>query len=210
MPQATNQPPTYAWPRFWIPLGGALDLSDAGFLSDPSNSHGPDRPVTLAALEGRRSLALLGEPGIGKSTTLKEEADRIEALSKDGVLQSSYVDLRSFSSEAFLFQRVFENEKMTRWKSDALTSFSISTAWTRRSCASTSSPTSSPRNCRTFRRTVSRSASPAAPPSGRPKLSGARSRTSSVSRREPSSSRPCDVPTSSRHWMPTAFHPRTS
>ena len=117
-PQATNQPPTYAWPRFWIPLGGPLDLSDAGFLSDPNDSHGPDRPVTLAALEGRRSLALLGEPGIGKSTTLKEEADRIEALSKDGVLQSCYVDLRSFSSEAFLFQRVFENEKMTRWKSD--------------------------------------------------------------------------------------------
>jgi hypothetical protein len=118
MPQATNQPPTYAWPRFWIPLGGPLDLSDAGFLSDPTDSHGPDRPVTLAALESRRSLALLGEPGIGKSTTLKEEADRIEALSKDGVLQSSYVDLRSFSNEAFLFQRVFENEKMTRWKSD--------------------------------------------------------------------------------------------
>jgi hypothetical protein len=116
MPQATNQPPTYGWPRFWIPLGGPLDLPDAGFLSDPNDSH--DRPVTLAALESRRSLALLGEPGIGKSTVLKEEADRVEALSKDGVLQSIYVDLRSFSSEAFLFQRVFENEKMTRWKSD--------------------------------------------------------------------------------------------
>ncbi len=118
MPQTNNEPLTYAWPRFWIPLGAPLDLSDAGFLSDPSDSHGPDRPVTLPALEGRRSLALLGEPGIGKSTTLKEEADRVEASSKDGVLQSSYIDLRSFSSEAFLFQRVFENEKMTRWKSD--------------------------------------------------------------------------------------------
>ncbi|MFX8879517.1 hypothetical protein ABTM72_19140, partial [Acinetobacter baumannii] len=64
-------------------------------------------------------LALLGEPGIGKSTTLKHEADRIEALSQHGVLQSTYIDLRSFSSEGFLFQRVFENEKMTRWKDDA-------------------------------------------------------------------------------------------
>jgi hypothetical protein len=118
MPQAAKQPPNYAWPRFWIPLGGPLDLSDAGFLSDPTDSHRPDRPVTLVSLDGQRSLELLGEPGIGKSTTLKEEADRVEALSKDGVLQSSYVDLRSFSSEAFLFQRVFENDKMTRWKSD--------------------------------------------------------------------------------------------
>jgi len=40
-----------------------------------------------------------------------QEADRIEALSQHGVLQSTYIDLRSFSSEAFLFQRVFENEK---------------------------------------------------------------------------------------------------
>jgi hypothetical protein len=118
MPQNATQPTTYAWVRFWIPLGGSLDLSDAGFLSDPNDSRSPGRPVTLAALESRRSLALLGEPGIGKSTTLKEEADRVEALSKDGILQSSYVDLRSFSSEALLVQRVFENEKMMRWKSD--------------------------------------------------------------------------------------------
>lgn len=118
MLQATNRSPRYMWPRFWIPLGGPLDLSDAGFLSDPSHSHGPNRPVMLATLESQPSLALLGEPGIGKSTTLKEEADRVEALSKDGVLQSSYIDLRSFSSEAFLFQRVFENGKMKRWKND--------------------------------------------------------------------------------------------
>jgi len=118
MPQAIKQPPTYNWPRFWIPFGGSLDLSDSGFLSDPTDSRSPDRPVTLAALQSLRWLALLGEPGIGKSTTLKEEADRVEALSKDGVLQCSYVDLRSFSSEAFLFQRVFESKKMTRWKTD--------------------------------------------------------------------------------------------
>jgi hypothetical protein len=88
MPQAANQPTTYAWSRFWIPLGGPFDLSDAGFLSDPTDSHGADRPVTLAALQGWRSLALLGEPGIGKSTALKEEADRVAATSKDGVLQN--------------------------------------------------------------------------------------------------------------------------
>ncbi|MEY9463870.1 NACHT domain-containing protein [Bradyrhizobium ottawaense] len=118
MTRATNSPPTYAWPRFWIRLGGPLDLSDAGFLSDPTDSHDPDRPVTLADLQGRRSLALLGEPGIGKSTALKEEADRVATLAVDGHLQSIYVDLRSFSSEEFLFKRVFENEKMTRWKGD--------------------------------------------------------------------------------------------
>jgi hypothetical protein len=82
MSQPTKKPQTYAWPRFWIPLGGLLDLSDAGFLSDPTDTHDPDGPVTLAALESRRSVVLLGEPGIGKSTALKEEADRVEARSQ--------------------------------------------------------------------------------------------------------------------------------
>jgi hypothetical protein len=118
MPRAADKEPMFAWPRFWIPLGGAIDLSDSGFLTDPLGSHDPDAPRPLAALRGWRSLALLGEPGIGKSTTLKEEADQIEAAGQEGVLQSCYVDLRSFSSEVLLFRKVFESEKMIQWKSD--------------------------------------------------------------------------------------------
>lgn len=118
MPRAADKEPIFAWPRFWVPLGGAIDLSDSGFLTDPIGSHDPEAPRPLAALRSWRSLALLGEPGIGKSTTLKEEADQIEGAGQAGVLQSCYVDLRSFSSEVLLFQKVFENEKMTRWKSD--------------------------------------------------------------------------------------------
>jgi hypothetical protein len=68
----------YPWPRFWVPRDGVIDLSDAGFLRDPADwLASPHVPVPLAALHDRRSLALLGEPGIGKSTTLKEEADRM-------------------------------------------------------------------------------------------------------------------------------------
>jgi hypothetical protein len=62
MPQATKQQRPYAWSRFWIPVGGSLDLSDAGFLSDPSNSHGPDRPATLVAVEQHGPPV---EPGTG-------------------------------------------------------------------------------------------------------------------------------------------------
>jgi hypothetical protein len=118
MPKATDNQPMFDWPRFWIPLGGSIDLSDSGFLSDPTRARDPDAPRTIAALAGWRSLALLGEPGIGKSMTLKEEADSIERTAQEGVLQSSYFDLRSFSSEVLLLQRVFENEKMVRWKQD--------------------------------------------------------------------------------------------
>ena len=70
------RPPTlsvlYDWPRFWIPQTGILDLSDAGFLRDSVDSL-----YTLAQLDGFPALALLGEPGIGKSATLKQEHDRV-------------------------------------------------------------------------------------------------------------------------------------
>jgi hypothetical protein len=104
--------PSYPWPRFWVPRDGIIDLSDAGFLRDPADWLAP----LLAALQRWRSLALLGEPGIGKSTTLKKETDRVAALPANANLVSIYVDLRAFSSEEFLYRRVFESEKFIAWK----------------------------------------------------------------------------------------------
>src|ERR1700733_9707365 len=107
---------TYPWRRFWVPPDGSIDLSDGGFLRDPSNlMAGPCSLVPLAALQPWRSLALLGEPGIGKSTTLKEEADRIAALPVNAGCVSIYVDLRAFSSDLLLYRRLFESEKFIAW-----------------------------------------------------------------------------------------------
>lgn len=62
--------PTYPWPRFWVPRDGVVDLSDAGFLLDPLEYRlRSPGPVQLAALQESKALVLLGEPGIGKSTT---------------------------------------------------------------------------------------------------------------------------------------------
>jgi predicted NACHT family NTPase len=107
---------TYTWPRFWVPRDGTIDLSDAGFLQDPSVLAGPQGPTPLAALQDWRALALLGEPGIGKSTTLKEEADRVAALPAATRTVPIYVDLRAFSNESLLYARVFEGEKFIAWK----------------------------------------------------------------------------------------------
>jgi hypothetical protein len=70
----------------------------------------------LEALQNWRSLALLGEPGIGKSTTLQEEADRVASLPADANVVSIYVDLRAFSSESLLCRRIFESDKFIAWK----------------------------------------------------------------------------------------------
>jgi hypothetical protein len=107
----------YPWARFWVPHDGSIDLSDGGFLRDPGDWLTGSRTLDpLAALQHWRSLVLLGEPGIGKSTTLKEEAERVETQDVSFGLKSIYVDLHAFSSESLLYRRVFESEKFTAWK----------------------------------------------------------------------------------------------
>jgi len=107
----------YPWPRFWVSRDGAIDLSDAGFLRDPTEYRAQSLgPVQLTALQGWKALVLLGEPGIGKSTTLKEEADRVAAFPAVADTVSIYADLRDFFTDAVLLRRIFESEKFTAWK----------------------------------------------------------------------------------------------
>ena len=110
-------PTVYEWTRFWIPQTGILDLSDAGFLRDPEDSvYGPGPLRTLAQLEAYPALALLGEPGIGKSATLKQEHERVSALLPERNVLSVYVDLNATSSEDRLYRRIFESSEVEVWK----------------------------------------------------------------------------------------------
>ena len=107
----------YPWVRFWVPHDSTIDLSDAGFLRDPTEGFGRGHgPSTLTELQDRRSLVLLGEPGIGKSTVLKEEASRVEAQVSEAGDVSTYADLRDYSSEDRLCKRIFESEEFLAWK----------------------------------------------------------------------------------------------
>jgi hypothetical protein len=74
-------------------------------------------PVALPDLKRYRALGLLGEPGIGKSTVLEAEAARLDAESGIEDAMSIYVDLRAYSSESLLVQRVFESPRLAEWKS---------------------------------------------------------------------------------------------
>ncbi len=108
----------YDWQRFWILQTGTLDLSDAGFLRDPVGDHfRPDVLRPLSDLQEYRALALLGEPGIGKSSELEREHDRIGALTRDAHPASMYVDLKVGSSEEALRRRIFEAPTFEAWKS---------------------------------------------------------------------------------------------
>lgn len=116
-PRTPSSPLRYDWPRFWIAQTGILDLSDAGFLRDPVDSiYGAGPLRTLAELEAYPALALLGEPGIGKSATLQREYERVSMLPAERNIVAAYVDLNITSSEDRLYRRIFESSEVAAWK----------------------------------------------------------------------------------------------
>ena len=101
--------------RYWLPAGESYSLTPEGWLEDPaggwlfrSNSHA----VRTADLATHSCLVLLGEPGIGKSTSLRDVEQLVPAGHSPEILR---FDLGAFSSEDRLARRVFENAKVADW-----------------------------------------------------------------------------------------------
>jgi hypothetical protein len=111
--------PIYAWQRFWVPRDGVIDLSDGGFLLDPEKEmaqYSAQRLATLTELQHFRALALLGEPGIGKSSTLEAEYKALTQDESDPERVFIHVDLRSFSSDILLHNRMFGSPEFVAWQ----------------------------------------------------------------------------------------------
>jgi hypothetical protein len=93
----------YQWKRFWCPRTGTFNLADGGYLVDPESEHakwfGSDAAPFSKIVEAP-CLALLGEPGIGKSTAIASARDTIaQALTKTGD-RLLWIDLREYGDEA--------------------------------------------------------------------------------------------------------------
>lgn len=93
-----------------------MNLSDRGFLYDPEEKYGevfnPDL-VTFEKLADVPCLALLGEPGIGKSWALRPDDPQVKASIAGG--DAIYLNLRSFGDEGRLVRSLFESETFDRW-----------------------------------------------------------------------------------------------
>src|SRR5439155_26020202 len=102
----------YPWKRFWCAREGTISLADAGFVADPEVDDWLSLNPELRSFEeiaDIRCLALLGEPGIGKSTALRDAirvAEAATALNGDLILS---VDLAGVGSDTGLYRRVFDD-----------------------------------------------------------------------------------------------------
>jgi hypothetical protein len=106
----------YGWRRFWCLRDGSLNLDYDGFLADPDGSYVKSELRPLAELSNRPCLALLGEPGMGKSRTMQSERVAIDAsvLAEGG--KTLWLDLRSCGSEYRLDSKLFKSHEFALWE----------------------------------------------------------------------------------------------
>jgi predicted NACHT family NTPase len=108
----------YDWKRFWCPRSGHISLEDRGYLLDPESEWGhhynPDL-VGSEAIADIPCLALLGEPGIGKSQAMNDLKKHTEKVI-DGSHKILKLNLHSYSSEDRLIRELFESAPFTDWR----------------------------------------------------------------------------------------------
>jgi len=114
----------YPWKRFWCSREGRYGLADDGYLVDPDDSFGRhvhDGVVPFDAIREVSCLALLGEPGIGKTCAMEVLRRQLEEKAPDSPDAFLYLDLRSYSSELRLHGDLFGSAEVSRWMNGSYT-----------------------------------------------------------------------------------------
>ncbi len=108
----------YPWKRFWCTRGDIARLDHQGYLVDPELEDGKILNPTAFASEELSDLgcvALLGDPGSGKTTALEEIVQAMRNAAD--FRQDHFIDLnlRSYGDENRLYCSIFESDKFDRW-----------------------------------------------------------------------------------------------
>jgi predicted NACHT family NTPase len=108
----------FNWKRFWCPRTGSINLSDGGYLSDPDTQWGQALNPDLVSFESIAEvpcLALLGEPGIGKTYAMELERQNIETVLKAKGEEILWRNLRAYGIENRLVYDLFESTSFVSW-----------------------------------------------------------------------------------------------
>jgi hypothetical protein len=107
----------YQWKRFWCPKEGSYALDERGYLLDPKSEYSKyyqTDAVDWDALANTSCLALLGEPGIGKTHALEDfKSQRETQTYSEGDLLC--LSLRDYGSDERLYKAIFESEEFNNW-----------------------------------------------------------------------------------------------
>lgn len=107
---------TYNWKRFWCPIGSAINLTEDGYLIDPTTEWGHRANPTAFLFEDIEDipcLVLLGEPGMGKSREIKDYQEILNNRIQGDA--SLLLDLRAYQSEAGLQHALNTNPLVDSW-----------------------------------------------------------------------------------------------
>lgn len=99
----------YNWKRFLVPLGEDVKLDYEGYLYDPEDEwgrHYNENIISFDKIENEPCLIIIGEPRIGKTTTLRNECKRLGESGKKVL----WVDLKDISSDYSLDEDIFRTK----------------------------------------------------------------------------------------------------
>ncbi len=108
----------FNWQRFWCPTTGNLNLDYSGFIYDPGSKYGnynnPDL-VKFDEISDIPCLILLGEAGIGKTTAIEQEYEKVEAKLQGAQDDCLWFSLGDYDSDNSLRNAIFKNDKLKNW-----------------------------------------------------------------------------------------------
>ena len=108
----------YNWQRFWCPTTGNLRLDTSGFLYDPESEYGKSYNPDLVKFDGISNipcLILLGEAGIGKTTAIEQEYNKVKQKIEQSNDKCLRFNLIGYDSNSDLRENIFKNETLQTW-----------------------------------------------------------------------------------------------
>jgi len=96
-----------------------MNLSDGGFLVDPEGEYAKwsrSDVVPFESIAAKPCLALLGEPGIGKSHAMQDLRKALEESIKDSTDEILWLNLNEYGEESRLIRDLFECNEFLAWR----------------------------------------------------------------------------------------------